>query len=529
VGAGAPRGARESGRRRSTRALALTKSCIVNKASPTRLPLLVAMTLGVAASQAAAQDDPDSPFVHAQYPAGLFPQAVAVADLDADGTADLVVANQFGSTVSVLLGVGGGGFAAHVQYGVGSQPRAVVVADLDGDGLPDLATADAGSASVSVLHNLGGGTFGALTLLPVGLQPRDLAAGDLDGDGLPDLVVANDSTATPLSRLMNLGPAGFSAPTNMGGGFRANAVRLADLDADGALDLLATDPTTERVLSWLGAGDGTFAPVTAWPVHMDPLGLAVADLDGDGALDVVSASPPTGVLSLLLGAGDGSFAVAVALPTGLMPQYVGTGDVDADGDADLLATHVNSSVVSLLLGDGAGGFAPPVDPVDLTAGMLPARLVVADASGDGVADVVVANQFSNTVSVFTSTAQVAPEPWTDLGGGVAGKLGVALLVGEGLPLPGGEVTLTVTSDKDNGPPAVLVVGMGAQSVPYKGGTLVPTEDLAMWLPLGTPTTFGWPEGMPPGSELYFQAWFQSNAREGVATGSNALRAVTQAP
>jgi hypothetical protein len=35
--------------------------------------------------------------------------------------------------------------------------------------------------------------------------------------------------------------------------------------------------------------------------------------------------------------------------------------------------------------------------------------------------------------------------------------------------------------------------------------------------------------MPAGSALYFQAWFQGNARAGVATGSNALRAVTQGP
>jgi hypothetical protein len=53
--------------------------------------------------------------------------------------------------VSVLLGNGNGTFHSGVNFGVGSGPRSVAVADVNGDGRPDLVVANAFSNSVSVL------------------------------------------------------------------------------------------------------------------------------------------------------------------------------------------------------------------------------------------------------------------------------------------------------------------------------------------------------------------------------------------
>src|SRR5207253_2744498 len=75
------------------------------------------------------------------------------ADVDGDGHADLVVADNASNTISVLLNQGNGTFGAPVQYGVGVHPVFVTSADMDGDGDADLAAANFNSNTVSVLRN----------------------------------------------------------------------------------------------------------------------------------------------------------------------------------------------------------------------------------------------------------------------------------------------------------------------------------------------------------------------------------------
>ena len=69
-------------------------------------------------------------------PAGNSPQAVAAADLNGDGKADLVTANFISNDVTILLGNGQGGFtqAASSPVGVGSGPTAIALGDFNQDG-----------------------------------------------------------------------------------------------------------------------------------------------------------------------------------------------------------------------------------------------------------------------------------------------------------------------------------------------------------------------------------------------------------
>ena len=86
---------------------------------------------------------------------GTTPFAVAAGDFNGDGQPDLAVANFGGDDVSILLGIvgGGGTFEVAVNYSVGSSPRFVAVGDFNADGRADLAVANFGSANVSVLLN----------------------------------------------------------------------------------------------------------------------------------------------------------------------------------------------------------------------------------------------------------------------------------------------------------------------------------------------------------------------------------------
>jgi len=89
--------------------------------------------------------------------------AIAVADFNGDGKLDAAVANQDGSTVSVLLGNGDGTFRTKVDYTAGNVLVSIATGDFNGDGKADLAVVDFGSASVggdvAILLGNGDGTF----------------------------------------------------------------------------------------------------------------------------------------------------------------------------------------------------------------------------------------------------------------------------------------------------------------------------------------------------------------------------------
>lgn len=256
------------------------------------------------------------------YAAGTGCCSVAVGDFDGDGNPDLATANGAegwsdadvpGNSVSVLLGGGSGGFS-RTDFATGAYPKQVVVADLDKDGDQDLVTANRGTwsepgSTVSVLLGDGSGGFAARTDVTTGALPTAVAVGDLDNDGNLDVVSANEDGKT-VSVLLGDGSGGFAPKRDFTMGdvaFSPSSVVVADLNGDGKTDVATSnnrhdvDPfgvATDRssVLVRLGNGDGTLAGSnelggqTSFATGMGPFELAAADLNGDGRRDLVTAN-----------------------------------------------------------------------------------------------------------------------------------------------------------------------------------------------------------------------------------------------
>ena len=68
--------------------------------------------------------------------------SLAIADLNGDGKADLLVANFGDSSLSVLLGNGDGTFQPVLTSPVGPNPSALVVGDFNRDGTLDIVTSN---------------------------------------------------------------------------------------------------------------------------------------------------------------------------------------------------------------------------------------------------------------------------------------------------------------------------------------------------------------------------------------------------
>ena len=98
--------------------------------------------------------------------------------------------------------------------------------------------------------------------------------------------------------------------------------------------------------------------------------------------------------------------------TGNSPLSVAIGDLDGDGVADLVITNGNSNTVSVLLGNGDGTFQPRQD---FAVGNGPWSVAIGDLDGDGVPDLAVANTGSgsnpgNTVSVLLGNGDGTFQP-----------------------------------------------------------------------------------------------------------------------
>lgn len=141
----------------------------------------------------------------------VFPSSVAIGDLTGDGIADLAAASQNTNGIYIIIGVGLGGFVTPVFVQVDSDPAApfhgpvdLAIGDINLDGFLDIVTANQFFNTVSVLVNDGIGRFTPAASSPflVGQGPTSVAIGDADGDGRPDVFTANSGDGT-ISLLLN--------------------------------------------------------------------------------------------------------------------------------------------------------------------------------------------------------------------------------------------------------------------------------------------------------------------------------------
>lgn len=124
---------------------------------------------------------------------------------------------------------------------------------------------------------------------------------------------------------------------------------------------------------------------------MAPLGNFILERSGNNSFETgVSLGGPAAGF-------DGSFRQISSTTVGSSPYSVRTADFDGDGAADLVIAHQGANTVSILLGNGDGSFAARVDyPV----GSNPWALEAGDFDEDGFPDVAVVNDGPNTISIL---------------------------------------------------------------------------------------------------------------------------------
>lgn len=239
-------------------------------------------------------------------PEGIYRLHIALADLNRDGILDVFGAGCCGGgipdnrggmqqvyypTSLAWLGGGAGTFSTTGQSlgQLGSQ--AVALGDLNGDGSPDafLANSSRMAAAGELQRNLpntvwfndGQGNFTDRGQRLGQVESTAVTLGDVNGDGFLDAVVGNRG---PDEIWLNDGQGHFHDSGQRLGNDLTRSLFLADLDGDGDLDLVVGGD--ERAQVWFNDGTGEFRQGQQISYNRYEA-IALGDVTGDGLLDVL--------------------------------------------------------------------------------------------------------------------------------------------------------------------------------------------------------------------------------------------------
>jgi hypothetical protein len=239
--------------------------------------------------------------------------ALALIDLNGDGAPDILTGNI--GVDRILLNDGGARFsdvtgAFWPQSGI-SRTQDIEVADVDGDGDADVIVANEGQNQLFINHSgqLADETESRLPAIED--ETREIRAVDVDADGDNDLLVGNVAFLLERSAadylLINDGSGMFvrAAAVRLPEDARSNfTVQVADLDGDDDFDVLA--PSTEfgaagtgDYLVLLNDGAGRFAAAPAGSVLPNTatgngFDIEVADFDADGVDELLLCNRASG-------------------------------------------------------------------------------------------------------------------------------------------------------------------------------------------------------------------------------------------
>lgn len=354
--------------------------------------------------------------------AGKAPFPIAIADVNHDGKPDIIVGNMDDGTVSVLLGDGRGHFrkTPGSPFACGRNPNDIAVADMNGDGNADLVIANTQTPYITVLLGDGKGGFKPAAHSPFATNsnphPHGVAVGNFMGDGKP--AVVTDSWGN--NRILLIPSDGQGNLILPGKFFAADlhtdsGVGAADFNNDGNLDIVTVEQSAGGVGLLLGDGKGVFrkAPGSPFPAGDTPWMFAIGDVNGDGNPDVAvipyerdMRDPKKLGVTVLLGDGKGGMTMMRGSPFSLAgcrgPARVAIGNVsghrEGDGLRDMVVVCAQNDKLFFFFGTRSGTF-------NVVSRSIPTGwggLALADLTGSGRDDVVVSNNTAGTITILSS-------------------------------------------------------------------------------------------------------------------------------
>ncbi|HEU5116769.1 MAG TPA: FG-GAP-like repeat-containing protein, partial [Isosphaeraceae bacterium] len=280
--------------------------------------------------------------------------------------------------------------------------NAAYLADLDGNGTADLVLTSATNQLVVVLQDTLG-NFGApvVTDLPDGTVATAVAVGHFNGSTDELDIAVGDASSTGQILIYQVTSAGAVVTPSVAtfGPLGSIPDFLAKGTSNGSGDDLIAASRVGAVTTYRGDGDG-FSTVGSDLAASSVGGLLVNQLAGTATYYITITDPNAGQVVIIPVNSDGTYDVGNVshVFTGGKPEAITSADLDGDGHLDLIVADPTNGDVRVLmhvagkaLSDVNGGFDDPVVLSVPQAGS-PYGLAALDVNGDGFLDIVAANQ-----------------------------------------------------------------------------------------------------------------------------------------
>ncbi|KNC48812.1 uncharacterized protein AMSG_00593 [Thecamonas trahens ATCC 50062] len=280
------------------------------------------------------------------------PTPIRAADMDGDGDADVVYG------VASLNGLfyqantdGRTALADSVAIASGptmlSAPTDVMLADMDADGDVDVVVACDNAPHLIWFANNGDASLGSrIVVATFASGVKAIRVTDIDDDGDPDIVYARGSAVGVATNSNGAGTSWTTASRSVGSG-ALTRIQIGDIDNDGDVDVAYLEAGGN--LGWLANTAGVLGTpfVVASGLTPMPPQLELVYFDRDDTLDLVTLASPTSFGVWYNADGSGSFAGGMTLLGAKIGSAVDgffVRDVDASGTADITAHEADGNV-----------------------------------------------------------------------------------------------------------------------------------------------------------------------------------------
>ncbi len=227
----------------------------------------------------------------AHYDTGLLPSDFKIADINADGHADVLVSHQVSYFHGLFLGEGSGGLLPMREVATSKSNHCELV-DWDDDGTLDIVSPVTEDEAL-VVFGKGDGTFRTRDQLALTRYPMDAAIANIDADPFLELLLLNRNS-------LDIWELGFDGNPRQ----RTHSIDVpsvvsslehADFNGDGHLDIaiLSTQSrfsfsSRDTITFFQGDGQGGFTNAGEAGQNSGFVTIIVANMDADGLPDLLA-------------------------------------------------------------------------------------------------------------------------------------------------------------------------------------------------------------------------------------------------
>jgi hypothetical protein len=263
------------------------------------------------------------------------------------------------------------------------------LADLDADGCADLVLSGTGAPPrFNIYLGACDGSFPGPAITREVWQFDEFVLGDLDADARAD-IIARASGAPPRLAVYRVGDALALSSVIESEVWAYDRLWAGDVDGDGRVELIThqSDAFAPTLFTWSGSGDGNLAALA----QSEVVGFefaAIGRVDLDARSDLVLGSVSLGSqISWWQGQAEGTLVQTQPTQDLFEIGHMVLGDLDGDGHDELLANVPGNDWVVQIYANLGDAFA---EDAQLFAAVGYTKLRSADLDGDGRSDLIVA-------------------------------------------------------------------------------------------------------------------------------------------